>query len=114
MPRARQKVDNYDESTQVSWNRSRIGLFTIVPRHVLGGPGVVPPSDKITLAHIGTGTEGLREMPRLIAIPEIQIVAVCDPSKYAIGYRDWAMDDLLNVLRADPWKAGLEGRDRGD
>jgi hypothetical protein len=63
--------------------------FTILPRHVLGGPGVVPPSDKITLAHIGTGTQGLREMPRLMANPEIQIVAVCDPSKHAIGYRDW-------------------------
>jgi hypothetical protein len=46
--------------------------FTILPRHVLGGSGVVPPSDKITLAYIGTGTEGLREMPRLMAIPEIR------------------------------------------
>ena len=64
--------------------------FTIVPRHVLGGPGVVAPSDKITLAHIGTGTEGLREMLPLLAIPEIQIVSVCDPSKDAVGYRDWA------------------------
>src|SRR5258708_5095789 len=36
--------------------------FTIVPRHVLGGPGVVAPSDKITLGHIGVGTEGLREI----------------------------------------------------
>src|SRR3954468_12645523 len=26
--------------------------FTILPRHVMGGPGVVPPSDKITLAYI--------------------------------------------------------------
>ncbi len=32
--------------------------FTIVPRHVLGGPGFVAPSDKITLAYIGTGTAG--------------------------------------------------------
>ena len=68
---------------------SASACFTILPRHVLGGSGVVPPSDKITLAHIGTGTQGLREMPRLMAIPEIQIVAVCDPSKHAIGYRDW-------------------------
>ena len=41
--------------------------FTIVPRHVLGGPNAVPPSDKITLAYIGTGTEGLREMLPLLA-----------------------------------------------
>jgi hypothetical protein len=34
--------------------------FTIVPRHVLGGPGFVAPSEKITLAYIGCGTQGLR------------------------------------------------------
>jgi len=87
--------------------------FTIVPRHVLGGPGVVPPSDKITLAHIGTGSEGLREMTALIAIPEIQIVAVCDPSKEAVGYRDWSSTGLLKDLRKalgkPDWRAGTEG-----
>jgi hypothetical protein len=87
--------------------------FTIIPRHVLGGAGVVPPSDKITLAHIGTGTEGLREMTKLIAIPEVQIVAVCDPSKYALGYRDWGKDGLLNDMRnalgKPDWGAGTEG-----
>ena len=87
--------------------------FTILPRHVLGGSGVVPPSDKITLAYIGTGTQGLREMPKLIAIPEIQIVAVCDPSKHAIGYRDWGRDSLLNEMRKavgkPDWMAGTEG-----
>ena len=87
--------------------------FTIIPRHVLGGTGVVPPSDKITLAHIGTGTEGLREMTKLIAIPEIQIVAVCDPSKHAFGYRDWERDSLLNDMRnalgKQDWRTGTDG-----
>ena len=68
--------------------------FTIVPRHVLGGPGVVAPSDKITMAVIGTGTQGLREMSSLLPIPEIQVVSVCDPSQYAIGYRDWSAEGL--------------------
>lgn len=92
---------------------SASACFTIVPRHVLGGTGVVAPSDKITLAHIGTGTQGLREMPRLMSNPEIQIVAVCDPSQHAIGYRDWGKDDLLNQLRTvldkPEWMAGTEG-----
>jgi len=87
--------------------------FTILPRNVLGGAGVIAPSDKITLAHIGTGTEGLREMTKLIAVPEIQIVSVCDPSKYAVGYRDWGKDGLLNDLRnalgKPGWRAGTEG-----
>ena len=43
------------------------GVFTIVPRHVLGGPGYVAPSDKITLAHIGMGTQGFRELGGLLA-----------------------------------------------
>ena len=36
--------------------------FTIVPRHVLGGSGQPAPSDRITIAYIGCGTQGLREM----------------------------------------------------
>jgi hypothetical protein len=87
--------------------------FTIVPRHVLGGPGVVAPSDKITLAHIGMGTEGLREMLPLLQIPEIQIVSVCDPNKDAVGYRDWSKDGILNSIRRTvgkpDWRAGTEG-----
>jgi predicted dehydrogenase len=87
--------------------------FTIVPRHVLGGPGVVAPSDKITVGYIGVGTQGLREMPGLLALPEIQIVAVCDPSKEAVGYRDWSADSLLNGIRRalgkPDWKPGGDG-----
>ena len=73
--------------------------FTIVPRHVLGGPGVVAPSDKITMAYIGVGTQGLREMLPLLPVPEIQIVSVCDPNKYAGDYRDWSKDGIQNSIR---------------
>ncbi|WP_109485877.1 Gfo/Idh/MocA family protein [Occallatibacter savannae] len=92
---------------------SASACFTILPRHVVAGSGAIAPSDKITLAHIGTGTQGLREMPRLMGNPEIQVVAVCDPSKNAIGYRDWGKDDLLNQLRTvldkPEWRSGTEG-----
>jgi hypothetical protein len=37
--------------------------ITVVPRHVLGGSGYTAPSDKITVANIGCGTQGLQEMP---------------------------------------------------
>jgi hypothetical protein len=84
--------------------------FTIVPRHVLGGPGFVPPSEKITLAHIGCGTQGLREMPGLLAMPEIQIVAVCDPVKESYDYVDWSRDGLRSELAAmlgkPDWRRG--------
>src|SRR5436190_8498463 len=90
-----------------------VTAFTIVPRHVLGGPGTVPPSDKITLAYIGLGTEGLKELLPLLRVPELQIIAVCDPSKEAIGYRDWTRDTILNTIRRTlgkpGWRAGTEG-----
>lgn len=53
--------------------------FTIVPRFVLGGPGHVPPSDKINVAIIGAGGQGLVDMDNLIKFPEIQFVAAADP-----------------------------------
>src|SRR5512133_4128876 len=68
--------------------------FSIVPGHVLGGTGHVAPSDKITLAYIGTGTQGLRELLPILEIPEIRIVAICDPQKVATGYLDWSKNGL--------------------
>ncbi len=84
--------------------------FSIVPRHVLGGPGVVAPSDKINLAYIGVGTQGLREMLNLLPAQDIQIVSVCDPGKDPVGYRDWNRDGLRNGIRKllgkSDWSAG--------
>jgi len=94
--------------------------FTIVPRTVLGGAGNVPPSEKITFAYIGCGTQGLREMMGMLAQPEVQIVAVCDPEKDGVNYVDWSRDGLRrSIARAlgkpDSWKAGCipGGRDVG-
>ena len=55
-----------------------VGVASIVPRHVLGGAEHVAPSEKITVAHIGMGTQGFRELGGLLDNPQIQIVAVCD------------------------------------
>ena len=38
-----------------------VGL-TIFPAHVLGGKNHIAPSDKINLAYIELGTQGLREL----------------------------------------------------
>src|SRR5882672_1651922 len=87
--------------------------FTIVPRHVLGGPGFVAPSEKITLAYIGCGTQGLREMPALLAMPEVQIVAVCDPVKESHDYVDWSKDglraEIASALGKPDWRRGAPG-----
>ena len=75
------------------------GVFSIVPRHVLGGSGFVAPSDKITLAHIGMGTQGFREIGGLLADPQIQIVAVCDPNTDSNDYVEWGKDGIRNQIR---------------
>jgi predicted dehydrogenase len=55
--------------------------FTIVPRRVLGGPGVVAPSDKVNLAVIGVGGQGTYDMTQFMQLAEVQVVAVADPAK---------------------------------
>lgn len=88
-------------------------VFTIVPRHVLGGAGFVAPSEKITVAHIGCGTEGLRELPDMLRLPEVQIVAVCDPVKESHDYVDWSKDGLrasiAETLGKPDWRRGAPG-----
>jgi hypothetical protein len=87
--------------------------FTVVPRQVLGGPGFVAPSDKVTLGYIGCGTQGLREMTSLIANPALRIVAVCDPNKFSTNYVDWSLngvrDDIREALDDKGWGEGLKG-----
>lgn len=87
--------------------------FTIVPRHVVGGKGYVPPSDKLTIGYIGCGTQGLREMAELIQHPRVQIVSVCDPNKASTDYIDWSPHGIRNDIRktiGDPsWGEGLKG-----
>jgi predicted dehydrogenase len=84
--------------------------FSIVPRHVLGGPGFVPPSDKVNIAFIGVGSQGLRVMLRFLKQPDVQGVAVCDPNKSSAGYPQWdthefchSVRDLLGVQSGWDW-----------
>jgi len=51
--------------------------FTIVPRHVLGGPGETPPSNKLNVAGVGVGGMGFGDI-RSVAGAGENIVALCD------------------------------------
>ncbi len=63
--------------------------FTIVPRSVLGGKGVIAPSEKTTLALIGMGGQGHVNLFNFLQIDEVQILAVCDPNREGGGYISW-------------------------
>ncbi|MGO8746946.1 MAG: Gfo/Idh/MocA family protein [Thermoguttaceae bacterium] len=63
--------------------------ITIIPRHVLGGPGHVSPNEKTTLAGIGLGGQGSQDITSLMQYPEMQVVAVCDVNRESGGYLSW-------------------------
>jgi len=73
--------------------------FTIVPRHVLGGPGFVAPSDKIALAAIGMGRQGMVVMMDLLQRPEIQVISVCDVNQGSKEYAEYSSNATLNAVR---------------
>lgn len=49
----------------------------------------MPPSEKTTLAGIGTGGQGMQNLEALQAFPEMQVVAVCDVNEESGGYFSW-------------------------
>ena len=73
--------------------------LTVVPRHVCGGPGYVPPSDKVNIAFIGVGSQGLRVMLHFLKQPDVQGVAVCDPNKASADYPQWDTHEFSKSVR---------------
>ena len=51
--------------------------FNLVPRHVLGGEGYIPPSDRITLGGVGVGGVGHGQI-KSCASSGFEVVALCD------------------------------------
>src|SRR5574341_47444 len=74
-------------------------VFSIVPRRVLGGNGYTPPSDRINIACIGVGSQGLRVMLSFLKEPDVQIVSVCDVNKQSSDYPEWSPGELLKSAR---------------
>ncbi|TRO66523.1 Gfo/Idh/MocA family protein [Christiangramia sabulilitoris] len=52
--------------------------FYIVPRHVLGGPGFIPPSDKLLIAGIGVGGKGESDLLSFYETGKAEIAYLCD------------------------------------
>jgi len=99
--------------------------FTIVPRHVLGGPGYTPPSEKITRAIIGTGGMGKGHIKYnygpLLALCDVDTQHLAEALKIAgdageqnvKGYRDFRelleRDDIdvVHVVTPPHWHAAM-------
>ena len=52
--------------------------FMIVPRHVLGGPGFIAPSDKLLIAGVGVGGKGQSDLTGFARNPKAEIAFLCD------------------------------------
>src|SRR5690349_18577682 len=61
--------------TFLSAGASSAVLFTIVPRHVLGGPRQVAPSEKLNIGVVGAGGRGSDDIE---GVKTENIVALCD------------------------------------
>jgi len=59
-----------------------VAAFTIVPRHVLGGAGHTPPSEKLNIAGIGIGGRGEGDLDE---VGSENIVALCDVDEAYAG-----------------------------
>ena len=90
----------------IATTASAVAAATIVPRHVLGGPGFVAPSDKVNVAIIGVGGQGLHNARALFQEKDCQIIAIADPAE------EWDLSSLLLRREGRPW-AGASG-DRAD
>jgi hypothetical protein len=71
----------------------------IAPGRVLGGVGYVAPSDRITIACIGVGSQGPHVMMNFISQPDVQIVAVCDVNRGSDDYVEWGRHELRDKVR---------------
>jgi hypothetical protein len=85
---------------------------TLVAPHVLGRTRFVPPSDRIHVAYVGCGTQGLRQLMPALESPDLRIVAVCDPNRKSEDYVEWGRFELRDKIREflkDPaWAAGAK------
>ena len=76
-----------------------IGLFTIVPRRVLGGNGFIAPSDQLTKGIIGTGGIG-RTSNHFTSDERCRLVALCDVDQKHLDLgRDMAMERFQEKVR---------------
>ncbi|MBB5060936.1 putative dehydrogenase [Granulicella aggregans] len=57
------------------------------------------PSDKLTVACIGTGSQGLRVLLDLLRLPQVRVVAVCDVNRLSSDYLDWGPNELRDKVR---------------
>ena len=82
----------------------------IVPASALGRGGRPAPSDRITLAVIGTGNQGTNDLIQFLKDERVQVVAVCDVNRESAGYWDGRVAGREPARRITDWYYAAEQR----
>ena len=72
------KKNNKDSRREYLKKGVLASSIMIVPRHVLGGPGYISPSDQLNLAAIGSGGKGASDISNASVQGRERVVALCD------------------------------------
>src|ERR1044071_1320785 len=83
--------------------------FSLVPRHVLGGPKFVAPSDKVNIAIVGCGGQGQVNVRNLFTQPDAQIIALADPVEFQDLHAFYFKSDS-GRLRSEEHTSELQSR----
>ena len=108
-PSNKNEASKMDRRTFISTGVG-LSVLSVIPNHVYAASkhGMVPPSDKICMMHIGCGTQGLAEVSALLKSPDIEIIAVADPNRESYDYIHWSenglRDELRQLLNEPKWK----------
>jgi myo-inositol 2-dehydrogenase/D-chiro-inositol 1-dehydrogenase len=62
-----------------------------IPASALGRQATIAPSNRITMAVIGTGNQGTGDIQGFLSDKRVQVVAVCDVNRETPGYWDGAI-----------------------
>lgn len=81
-----------------------LGFPTVLPRHVLGGPNHVPPSETVLLGMVGVGGQGRHNTEQFLKLDDVRIAAIADPADF------WNLDRFYYKSNAGrgPVKALIE------
>jgi len=89
---------NRREFLKAAAGGASFGAFpAIIPSRALGADGAVAPSERITMACIGTGSMGSGHVRGFIQHPDVRIVAICDAREEARNKNR----DLVNSTYGD-------------
>lgn len=101
--------DGIDRRRFVQGAVGTVATFNVVPRHTMGGPGQIPPSERLNIAAVGVGGMGGVDLAKLIGeVDEVtpdNIVALCDVDD---RYAEKTYRKFLNAARYHDYREMLE------